>query len=130
MSACPRCGTELHPVVHSWGQYEADERGYGAKPHTPDRCADVLKGKLGEALELAYIGEHHFPDQSWKARCGELVVDNEALTRRVAELEEAAKAVTDYVLDEAVFPLRYEGRFREVIAALAASQAPRKEGET
>ena len=41
-----------------------------------------------EALCLAYIGEHRFPDLSWKARCEEVVQDLRRAERERDQLRE------------------------------------------
>ena len=40
----------------------------------------ALRARVAELEKLAYIGEHHFPDLTWKARC-------EEAAKRVSELE-------------------------------------------
>jgi len=47
---------------------------------------DVAVKERDAALRLAYIGEHRFPDLSWKARCEEVVQD-----LRAAQAERAAR---------------------------------------
>jgi len=44
-----------------------------------------LAGEIVELRKLAYLGEHHFPDLTWKARFGELLEDNKKLREVLAE---------------------------------------------
>jgi molecular chaperone GrpE (heat shock protein) len=52
-----------------------------------------------EALRLAYIGEHHFPDLSWKARCEEIVQDLQRADRELAAKAAAAENERDSLLN-------------------------------
>lgn len=40
-----------------------------------------LAGEIKELRELAYIGDHHFPDLTWKARFDELLEENRKLRK-------------------------------------------------
>jgi hypothetical protein len=51
------------------------------------RC-DSLQAELKETLKLAYIGDHHFPDLTYKARLEETVAD---LRKVQAALEETQR---------------------------------------
>lgn len=44
-------------------------RGTDAAPHSPESSAPSSTARIKELEALAYIGEHHFPDLTWKARC-------------------------------------------------------------
>ena len=35
----------------------------------------ILQQRVAQLEGVAYIGDHHFPDATWKARCAELVSD-------------------------------------------------------
>jgi len=73
---------------------EAAKASRDAACHERDATVEALE----KAERLAYIGEHHFPDLTWKARCEEA----EATTRRLeAELAVAngELAVTTKRLD-------------------------------
>ena len=44
-----------------------------------------LAGEIKELRELAYIGDHHFPDLTWKARFDELLEENKKLRKMLEE---------------------------------------------
>lgn len=52
-----------------------------------------------EALDLAYIGEHHFPDNLWKTRCLEVEANRAQLRIDEAELELALDKVDKLAID-------------------------------
>ena len=59
-----------------------DEAGYGNE--VPNSLSEMIKKVLAElkaAEDLAYMGEHHFPDATWKARCMETVEELKAAQR-------------------------------------------------
>jgi hypothetical protein len=56
-----------------------------------EQARDTAEAKLREMEKLVYIGEHHFPDLTWKARCEETVVK---LREAQAEIERL-KAIAD-----------------------------------
>ncbi len=66
-------------------------------------CADAqrevreLRAENEELKKLAYVGEHHFPDLTWKARCDELRAENEEIKTKLAWLYNitASANVTD-----------------------------------
>jgi uncharacterized coiled-coil protein SlyX len=59
---------------------------------TADRRIAVLQARVAELERLAYLGEHHFPDLTWQARCEELRV-------RMAELEDKLEEIRRRVAD-------------------------------
>ncbi len=44
----------------------------------------ALSAKLQEAEKLAYIGEHRFPDLTWKARCEEMQAERDQMAKDLA----------------------------------------------
>ena len=44
-----------------------------------------LAGEVKELRKLAYIGDHHFPDLTWKARFDELLEENKRLRKMLEE---------------------------------------------
>ena len=69
-------------------------RGEGAK-HSERTNFDTIaaayraeKNRADEAEKLAYIGEHHFPDLTWKARHEETLALARLLERQYNELAE------------------------------------------
>lgn len=40
-----------------------------------------LAGEVKELRKLAYFGEHHFPDLTWKVRCEELLKENKEMRK-------------------------------------------------
>jgi hypothetical protein len=49
--------------------------------------AEKAEARVSELEKLAYLGEHHFPDLTYKARLEELVPQFRAAEARIAELE-------------------------------------------
>lgn len=47
---------------------------------------EAIQAKIAELEALAYIGEHHFPDLTWKVRCDELIQTIEALNETNSQL--------------------------------------------
>jgi hypothetical protein len=52
-------------------------------PQEPCRCE--LEAENAKLRKLAYFGEHHFPDLTWKVRCEELLEENKELRKLLAE---------------------------------------------
>jgi len=46
-----------------------------------------LAGEVKELRKLAYFGEHHFPDLTWKVRCEELLKENKEMRKLLAEAQ-------------------------------------------
>lgn len=65
--------------------YVATSLGYGA--------ADNLRNHIAALERLAYIGEHRFPDQTWQARCKEVMEERDAALADNAGLERELRAV-------------------------------------
>lgn len=63
--------------------------GWGAHAAAQTRMAEhrALTARVAELERLAYIGEHHFPDLTWKARCGEAEARATAAEAKAATLE-------------------------------------------
>lgn len=83
----PISHAECLRVATLWGRVRASE---AAK----DKTIESLTAENERLRKLAYIGDHHFSDLTWKARCEEevetrktLAAENERLRERVARLE-------------------------------------------
>jgi hypothetical protein len=104
MTTCLKCGTEQAFGVA------------GHVEHTPERCLTVqLENVTAERDELQKDLNEHIKWEEDDGVLGACRLKNDALTRRVTELEEAIRECEG------------DGGCR-ASKALAASQAPRKEG--
>lgn len=56
-----------------------------------------LTRERDEARKLAYIGEHHFPDLTWKVRCAEAAADIASLRAQVAQMQTRMSWLEDVV---------------------------------
>ena len=82
--------------------------------HDADQQAEIEKLQT-----LAYLGEHHFPDQTWKARCQELRAEIERLTAALAgELRNELTLASAYCANATI--KHCEDRLDELKAAEAA----------
>jgi hypothetical protein len=144
---CPRCGTELvNAGSIKTGEYHEAvvTRGMGfGEPgplHTPDRCADVLKKRndeLGRLLETNQQLRRELSDRVDALKSH--ILDRDRLldfdARGVVELTDKIEAWKSRYETCKALLLKFRGYGwmgkagrAEVDAALAASQAPRKEG--
>lgn len=57
---------------------------------------EALKKRVAELEPLVFIGEHHFPDLTWKHRC-------EEQHRRIAVLEAALREITASLANEKMY---------------------------
>lgn len=72
---------------------------------TADAERRLLAGRVEELEKLAYLGEHRFPDLTWKKRAEELMAENSLLRRERAllvDLEQARAAIINGLLHGAV----------------------------
>ena len=85
---CPNCDI-VYPMAHECcplcmlkqvsGEL-CDKCGWAMRfPQEPCRCE--LEAENAKLRKLAYFGEHHFPDLTWKARCEELLKENKELRK-------------------------------------------------
>jgi len=107
------------------------------------RERDNLTARLAEVTKLAYVGEHHFPENTYKALLNELVPKHRALESRLAEAERERDAYAAevhrvrspgrVVIEFDLSPAQTEGRLRDKLielgwtpprAADSASPAP------
>lgn len=58
--------------------------------------AEAAERRIAELEKLAYLGDHHFPDLTYKARLEEAVQDLRSAELRIAELEETYDRVQRY----------------------------------
>jgi hypothetical protein len=75
--------------------------------------------RIGELEKLAYIGDHHFPDLTWKARAEELVTDLRAANARAEQARaEVARLERDWQACREAHDRRMAEvtRLREVLA--------------
>ena len=70
---------------------------------------DRLRAERAALLSQVYIGDHHFPDLTWKARCHEV---NDALRRAEAILTTLCQQASDYE-DEAL-PEQLPARIKDL----------------
>lgn len=68
--------------------------------HAAEAARDTLTARVAELERLAYIGEHHFPDLTWKARCGEAEARATAAEAKAAEMQRIAETLKNEVLKE------------------------------
>ena len=62
---------------------------------------DTARERVATLEKLAYLGDHHFPDATWKARCEETVTDLRAAEARVKELTAQLAGARNAALEEA-----------------------------
>ena len=85
---CPNCDI-VYPMAHECcplcmlkqvsGEL-CDKCGWAMRfPQEPCRCE--LEAENTKLRKLAYFGEHHFPDLTWKVRCEELLKENKELRK-------------------------------------------------
>lgn len=85
---CPNCDI-VYPMAHECcplcmlkqvsGEL-CDKCGWAMRfPQEPCRCE--LEAENAKLRKLAYFGEHHFPDLTWKVRCEELLKENKELRK-------------------------------------------------
>lgn len=93
---CDSCGC-MHlgacPEMIRKSTYDADLAAVIAR-------AKKAEAERDEALALAYIGEHRFPDATWKARCEETAANLRALraeNERLRAVVEAARGAMPFV---------------------------------
>ena len=81
---------EKHPLVMCKRDLERVE----VKLFSTQRRVRELEEENEKLTKMAYIGEHHFPDNSWKARLNELKKDYDEMTacaekwKKIAESKE------------------------------------------
>ena len=83
---------ELLAVIHGDGGHHAQRHGLEESCRQAHLSLTRLRDELQELLRLAYIGEHYFPDLSWKTRCEELL-------DKLHGLEESARQAHERIAD-------------------------------
>ena len=69
-----------------------------------DAHITALQAEVERLTKLAYLGEHHFPDLTYKARLEELVPQHRALEAEIARLQ-ARERELEVALSQASFAL-------------------------
>lgn len=82
-----RC-TEAELTLRTIRSMATDDQQRSKVPTDEAIAARILelRDRCEQAEALAYLGEHHFPDLTWKARCEDLVAENRALCAATREL--------------------------------------------
>lgn len=105
-----------HELREQIGKLQRDVEEY-KELLTEATCLEAkLRGEIQTLEKLAYLGEHHFPDLTYKARLDELVQQHRSLEAENAKLRAVAEAARLHVSQ---FGDGYTyGTLRDALAAL------------